>query len=52
MHHRHEKSGVQALAPDACGNELQAFKDTPKNYDAWNIDPGTLDVPPTLLHQG
>ena len=44
-----EKSGVQALAPDACGNELQAFKDTPKNYDAWNIDPGTLDVPPTLL---
>ncbi|MGO9637437.1 MAG: glycoside hydrolase family 38 C-terminal domain-containing protein, partial [Terracidiphilus sp.] len=22
---------------------LQAFKDTPKEYDAWNIDPGTLD---------
>jgi alpha-mannosidase len=22
---------------------LQTFKDTPKNYDAWNIDPGTLD---------
>ena len=19
------------------------FKDTPKDYDAWNIDPGTLD---------
>jgi alpha-mannosidase len=22
---------------------LQTFKDTPKQYDAWNIDPGTLD---------
>jgi alpha-mannosidase len=32
-----------------CGNQLQAFKDTPKQYDAWNIDPGTLDVPPTIL---
>jgi len=21
-----------------CGNQLQAFKDTPKQYDAWNID--------------
>lgn len=31
------------LAPNACGNQLQTFKDTPKNYDAWNIDPGTLD---------
>ena len=28
---------------------MQAFKDTPKEYDAWNIDPGTLDVAPTLL---
>jgi alpha-mannosidase len=31
------------LAPNACGNQLQTYKDTPKNYDAWNIDPGTLD---------
>ena len=23
----------------------------PKEYDAWNIDPGTLDVPPTLLNK-
>jgi len=45
-----EDSGVQALAPSACGNELQAFKDTPRDYDAWNIDPGTLDVPPTRLN--
>ncbi len=31
------------LAPNLCGNQLQTFSDTPKNYDAWNIDPGTLD---------
>jgi alpha-mannosidase len=39
----------ESLAKGACGNELQAFRDTPKDYDAWNIDPGTLDQPPTLL---
>jgi len=33
----------------ACGNQLQFFKDTPKQYDAWNIDPGTLDVSPTTI---
>ena len=37
------KSGDETLAPNACGNQLQTFKDTPKEYDAWNIDPGTLD---------
>jgi alpha-mannosidase len=36
-------SNTESLAPNACGNQLQAFKDTPKQYDAWNIDPGTLD---------
>ncbi len=46
-----KRDNFEALAPNACGNELQAFKDTPKDYDAWNIDPGTLDQPPTLLHQ-
>ena len=40
---------AETLAAGACGNELQAFKDTPKDYDAWNIDPGTLDVKPTEL---
>ena len=45
-----KKASYETLAPGACGNELQAFKDTPKDYDAWNIDPGTLDQPPTLLH--
>jgi alpha-mannosidase len=44
-----KKAGFETLAKGACGNELQAFKDTPKDYDAWNIDPGTLDQPPTLL---
>jgi alpha-mannosidase len=31
------------LAPNACGNQLQTYVDKPKDYDAWNIDPGTLD---------
>ena len=45
-----KKANFETLAAGSCGNELQAFKDTPKDYDAWNIDPGTLDKPPTLLH--
>ena len=36
-------SGHETLAAGACGNQLQTYKDTPKQYDAWNIDPGTLD---------
>jgi alpha-mannosidase len=43
-------AGFETIAAGGCGNELQAFKDTPKDYDAWNIDPGTLDKAPTLLH--
>ncbi len=46
-----KQSGAESLAPGACGNELQTFKDTPKEYDAWNIDPGTLDQTPTSLNQ-
>jgi len=46
-----KRAGFEALAPGACGNELQAFKDTPTRYDAWNIDPGTLDQPPARLTQ-
>jgi alpha-mannosidase len=45
-----KKTNFETIAKDGCGNELQAFKDTPKQYDAWNIDPGTYDVAPTLLH--
>jgi alpha-mannosidase len=41
--------GYESLAPNACGNQLQFFKDTPKEYDAWNIDPGTLDVAPATI---
>ena len=44
-----KKAGFESLAVGSCGNELQAFKDTPQRYDAWNIDPGTLDQPPALL---
>ncbi len=39
----HKGDGFEALAPGGCGNQLQAFKDTPLDDDAWNIDPGTLD---------
>jgi alpha-mannosidase len=46
-----KRSSYETLAQGACGNELQAFKDTPKEYDAWNVDPGTLDQPPTLLNK-
>ncbi len=46
-----KKAGFETIASGGCGNELQAFKDTPKEYDAWNIDPGTLDVAPTLLNK-
>ena len=38
-----KKANFESLAAGACGNQLQTFKDTPKDYDAWNIDPGTLD---------
>jgi alpha-mannosidase len=44
-----KKSGFEAISPGGCANQLQAFKDTPKDYDAWNIDPGTLDQKPILI---
>ncbi len=44
-----KKGNFEALASGACGNQLQFFKDTPRDYDAWNIDPGTLDVPPMTI---
>jgi alpha-mannosidase len=40
-----KQAGFETLAPNSCGNQLQFFKDTPKEYDAWNVDPGTLDKP-------
>jgi alpha-mannosidase len=46
-----ESNGVQSLASGACGNQLQFFKDLPKQYDAWNIDPGTLDAAPSVIEK-
>ncbi len=46
-----KRASFEALAPGTCGNELQAFADKPARYDAWNIDPGTLDQPPARLTQ-
>jgi alpha-mannosidase len=46
-----EADGTESLEPGACGNQFQFFKDTPKEYDAWNIDPGTLDVKPVTLEK-
>jgi alpha-mannosidase len=45
-----KKSNFETLASGSCGNELQLFHDTPKDYDAWNIDPGTFDKPPVKLN--
>jgi alpha-mannosidase len=42
---------VEHLASNACGNQLQAFADNPKQYDAWNIDPGTLDKAPAIVSE-
>jgi alpha-mannosidase len=36
-------SKQESIASGGCGNQLQFFKDTPKEYDAWNVDPGTFD---------
>lgn len=33
-----KKSSFESIASGGCGNELIGFKDTPKDYDAWNID--------------
>jgi alpha-mannosidase len=45
------KPQTEFLSPQSCGNQLQAFADSPKQYDAWNIDPGTLDKTPTIIDQ-
>jgi alpha-mannosidase len=39
-----KKTNFESISKGACGNQLQTFKDLPKEYDAWNIDPGTLDT--------
>jgi alpha-mannosidase len=42
-------TNTETIAPNSCGNQMQAFADTPKQYDAWNVDPGTLDKPPAIV---
>lgn len=44
-----KRANFETLAAGGCGNELQAYHDKPKEYDAWNIDPGTYDVPAMKL---
>jgi alpha-mannosidase len=44
-----KKTNFESLAAGSCGNELQLYHDLPKQYDAWNIDPGTYDKPPVRL---
>jgi alpha-mannosidase len=47
--HLVEKPGsFDSIAPGGCGGQLQSFVDKPAAYDAWNIDPGTLDHPVPL----
>jgi alpha-mannosidase len=45
------RDDYQYLPLGTCANQLQFFEDTPKNYDAWNIDPGTLDVLPKTIEK-
>jgi alpha-mannosidase len=33
-----KKTNFDAIAAGGCGNQLRAFVDTPKDFDAWNID--------------
>ena len=44
-----KRTQLESLAKGACGNQLQAFKNLPREYDAWNIDPGTYDVAPAII---
>jgi alpha-mannosidase len=46
-----KKANYEMLAHGGCGNQLQAFRDTPKQYDAWNVDPGTLDQKPDVINE-
>ncbi len=45
------KETENLIKENSCANQLQFFKDIPKDYDAWNIDPGTLDVAPNFIEK-
>ena len=34
-----KRANFETLAPNSCGNELIAFEDKPKAFDAWNLNP-------------
>ncbi len=45
-----KKANFESLAAGACGDELIAFRDKPKEYDAWNIDADFEKVFTPLTH--
>lgn len=40
-----KKGRFETIAKGGCGNQLQAFKNKPAQYDAWNIDPDAFKHP-------
>ena len=46
-----EDTKSEFVAANGCGNDLQTYVDKPKDYDAWNIDPGTLDGTMTPIRE-
>jgi alpha-mannosidase len=42
---RDKRSGRELVPPDRCANELQAFRDEPAQWDAWNLDAGYERTP-------
>ena len=40
-----KKANFESLAAGSCGNQLQAYTDVPKVWDAWNIDADYIDHP-------
>lgn len=45
-----KKANFESIAAGACGNQLIAFQDKPKEYDAWNID-ANFELGATPLEQ-
>ncbi len=44
----HKASGRQLLAPGSIGNQFQFFIDKPVQFEAWEIEPWTLERPVTV----
>ncbi len=43
-----KRSGFESVASGGCGNQLQAFQDLPKAWDAWNLNPDYDNSPVTV----